>query len=81
MYERAKQLGYKPQEKAQAAEKEVVIKPDLDRVAANRARNAGTAAANGNNDRAELTMRTAAEMTNAEFAKLTASEKKRLFGG
>jgi len=78
MYEEVKALGFqppKPQE--QATEKE--IKPDLSKVAANRARNAGTAAAQGDGGRGELTPKVAAAMTNREFAKLKPEEKKRIF--
>lgn len=78
MYEEVKALGFqapKPQE--QAAEKE--IKPDLAKVAANRSRNAGTAAAQGDGGRGELTPKVAATLTNAEFAKLKPEEKKRIF--
>ena len=78
MYEEVKQLGFQPpktQEKA--VEKE--IKPDLAKVAANRARNAGTAAAQGDGGRGELTPKVAATLTNKEFARLKPEEKQRLF--
>ena len=78
MYEEVKQLGFQPpktQEKA--VEKE--IKPDLAKVAANRARNAGTAAAQGDGGRGELTPKVAATLTNKEFARLKPEQKQRLF--
>lgn len=78
MYEEAKTLGYKKREASNDEGKEV-IKPDLAKVAANRARNAGTAAAQGDTGRGELTPKVAATLTNAEFAKLKPEEKKRLF--
>lgn len=77
MYEEAKTLGYK----AAAPEntKEEILKPDLSKVAANRARNAGTAAAGSGRGDGELTAAHAATMTNAEFAKLKPEERQRLF--
>ena len=78
MYEEVKALGFQPP-KAQETPVEKEIKPDLAKVAANRARNAGTAGAQGDSGRAELTPRVAVTMTNREFAKLKPEEKKRMF--
>lgn len=80
MYEEAKRLGYQAPQRAEGTE-EKVVKADLSKVAANRARNAGTAGGGGRSDRGELTPAVAAQMTNAEFAKLKPEEKRRLFGG
>ena len=77
MYEEVKALGFQPPSKVQ--ETAVEIKPDLAKVVANRARNAGTAAAQGDGGRGELTPKVAATMTNREFAKLKPEEKARLF--
>lgn len=76
MMEEAKKLGYKPPANGEDKEE---IKPDLAKVAANRARNAGTAAAQGEGGKGELTPKVAAGMTNAEFAKLKPDEKARMF--
>ena len=78
MYEEVKQLGFQPP-KPQSETTEKEIKPDLAKVAANRSRNAGTAAAQGDGGRGELTPKVAATLTNKEFAKLKPEEKKRLF--
>lgn len=76
MYHMAKEkYGYKPKS---AAKEE--IKPDLDKIAENRKRNAGTAAAQKSSQKAELTQQTAADMSVADWAKLPAAEKRRLMG-
>jgi hypothetical protein len=74
MYQEAKALGYRPKQ-----EKEEEVKPNLEKVAQNRSRNAGTAGASGQGDRGELTPSSAIGMTNAEFAKLKPEQKKALF--
>jgi hypothetical protein len=76
LYHEAKSLGYHPQAASDSSKE---VKPDLAKVAANRARNAGTAAAQGDNGRGELTPTVAAKLTNKEFAKLKPAEKQRLF--
>lgn len=81
MYEESKALGYKPRSKEAAVEVQAEIKPDLSKVAANRARNAGTAGANGSAERGEVTLKSASEMTNAEFAKLSVEQKRKILGG
>ena len=78
MYEEVKALGFQPP-KAQEPSTEKEIKPDLAKVAANRARNAGTAAAQGDGGRGDLTPKVAATLTNKEFAKLKPEEKARIF--
>ncbi len=83
MYEEAKNLGYRPaiESNNDNGKEEKVVKPDLAKVASNRSRNAGTAGAQGDGGRGEITLAYAAGLTNAEFSKLPAADKKRLFGG
>lgn len=76
MYDEAKRMGYKP---ASASPEPTEIKPDLAKVAANRARNAGTAGAMGGGDRGEITPAVAAGFTGAEWMKLKPEEKARIF--
>lgn len=76
MYEEAKTWGFKPQP-AEQEEKE--LKPDLDKIAANKARNSGMAGAGGKGGSAEITPKVAATMTNAEFARLKPEEKKKIY--
>lgn len=77
MYDEAKALGYQPKQKAAEVKEE--IKPDLDKVAKFRQRNAGMAGSSGSDGEADVTAKTAVGMTNAEFAKLKPEQKKRLF--
>jgi hypothetical protein len=84
MYEDAKSLGFKkiPKDDAPAATEEVEVKkPDLSKVAANRARNAGMAAAKGRAGQPALTQQSAATMSVAEWSKLPTAEKRRLLAG
>jgi len=81
MYYEAKTLGFKARPKEVEQKEEKVLKHDLSKIAANKARNAGTAAAKGAGDRAELTLAVAAELPAHEWAKLPASEKRRLLNG
>lgn len=78
LFNEAKQFGFAPSSKDEVEEE---IKPNLSKVAENRARNAGTAGAKGRGSSGNLTPKMAAEMTNQEWAKLPASEKKRLLAG
>lgn len=71
MYEEAKKMGYKEPEQEK--------KPDLSKVAANRARNAGTVGASGGGDRGDLTPQTAATMKVKDWAKLSKAEKDAIF--
>lgn len=74
MYEEAKSMGYQPKKMAEEEKK-----PDLERVAKNRERNAGTAAAAGSGGRGEITKRYAAtEMTVQDWARLPKSERERI---
>lgn len=72
MLEESRSWGFKVQE--QAEEKEV--KPDLGKVAANKARNSGMAGAAGRGGSTEITPSSMMEMTNAEFAKLSPAQRK-----
>jgi hypothetical protein len=81
MYSEIKASGYQPPAKELKEDKEDVVKPDLDRVAKNRARNAGTAAAQGDSGRGELTLAVAAQMTNREFSRLKPEDKRLILGG
>lgn len=75
IYNEMKNMGYQPKKPDDGKEEK---KPDLDRVAANRARNAGMTAAAGSSGRGELTKSAAADLTVAEWAKLPQAEKQRL---
>lgn len=77
MLDEARTWGFKPTQARETEEK--VTKPDLQRVAANKNRNSGMAGAAGKGGSAELTPKAAASMTNAEFARLTPSEKQRVY--
>lgn len=82
MYENIKSLGWKPQPKQEAAIEEVKEppKPDLNKIAANRARNAGTVGGAGQGSGGQMTKLAAAGLTNAEWMKLPTAEKARLLG-
>lgn len=81
MYEEAKSLGFKalPKQEHQAQEEE--IKPDLNKIAKNKSKNAGMVATQGGGAGATLTREAANELTSGEWAKLSASEKARILGG
>lgn len=86
MYEEAKMLGFKvlpkEQPKEEAKEEEPKeLKPDPAKLAANRARNAGTAGAKGAGGEGQITRAAAAELSVKDWMKLPASEKARLLGG
>jgi hypothetical protein len=82
MYHEAKELGFKaiPKE-APKEEPAKDLKPDLAKVAANKARNAGTAGAKGAGERGQITLAAAADMNVMEWANLPAAEKKRILAG
>lgn len=80
LYLEAKDLGFtgksmKQEEKLEAKEEEV--RPDMKKVASNRSRSAGMTASPGKSE-GMMTKQAAAELTNAEWMKLPASEKRRL---
>lgn len=83
MYYDAKEyLGIKAAPKEVAKEEPAKdLKPDLSKVAANKARNAGTAGAKGAGERGQITLAVAAEMSVKEWASLPAAEKKRILAG
>jgi hypothetical protein len=78
LYEEAKSLGIRPNVKADEPLKEEVKKPKLDVIAKNKARNGGMLGAEGSGSGGLITKEMAAEMTVAEWSKLSASEKARL---
>jgi hypothetical protein len=73
LYEEVKQMGFKAQPK-----EEVKKEPNLDKVAANRARNAGTAGAAGSSGQATVTRQAAASMPVQEWARMSKAERQRL---
>lgn len=80
MYHDALELGFKAKKEAPVQEEE--LKPDLNKVAANRARNAGMAAAKGRGASAVMTKQYAAtELTTQEWVKLPKAERERLMYG
>ena len=70
--------GYTAPVQEDAEEEPAPKKPDLSKVAANRKRNAGTAAAKGAGSMPQLTREVAADMPVHEWAALSADEKRRL---
>lgn len=81
LYHEAKEIyGFKPSPKAEEApkEEEVKVKPDLDKVAKNRKRNAGTAGASSTGGKPQVTREVAAGMTMLEFSKLPPAKRKQL---
>jgi len=83
MYHAAKKLGFKaiPKEEPKPEpEEKKDLKPDLSKVAANRARNAGTAgAAASGSGGGQLTAAVAADMPAKDWAKLSPEQKKAVF--
>ncbi len=75
MYEEAKSYGYV----RQAPKEAQPAKPDLAKVAAHRARNAGMAGASGRSYEGDLTPATAVNMTAGEWSKLSPEQKKAVF--
>lgn len=78
LYNEAKSLGIQPQ--AKEPKQEEKPKVNYDKLAANKARNAGTAGAKGMNGGGEITLETAANYSPAEWAKLPKEVKQRLLG-
>jgi hypothetical protein len=80
LYHQAKELGFNGNSIKKAAEqkeKEVVIKPDLEKLAANRARSSGMTGAGGTKE-GVLTAQRLSEMSAGEYAKVPLAEKIRL---
>ena len=71
------EFGYTPAQKETPAQP---VKPDLTKVAANRARNAGTAGVTATSTSGQLSADAMLNMSMAEFSKLSESEKNRLLG-
>lgn len=81
LYHRAKEMGFRaPEKKAEEQKEEREVKPDMAKVAANRARSAGMAAASGE-ERGLMTKEAAAGLTAAEWMKLPIAERQRLMYG
>lgn len=79
MYHEARELGFTGKSfQKQEAPREEKIEPDLKKVAENRKRSTGMAANNGRSEGLMTLAHAATELTAAEWAKLPASEKKRL---
>lgn len=68
-------LGYVPKQAAAASDK---AKPDLAKIAANKAKSASGAAAGGGASKPSITAEDAVNMSTAEFAKLSPAEQRRL---
>ncbi len=81
LYHEAKELGFKAAPKEQPKEEPKELKPDLSKIAANKARNAGTTGAKGAGERGQITLAAAADMSVQEWASLPAAEKKRILAG
>jgi hypothetical protein len=79
LYNEAKSLGISARIMEQEEKIEEVKKPDLNRVAQNKQRSSGMAAAKGQGGSSIMTKRYAAEnLTNAEWARLSKDEKQRI---
>lgn len=85
MYEEAKSLGFKAISKEEAKDDEgnedPEIKPDLDKIAKNKKKNAGMVGGKGAGAGGQLTRESAADMTSGEWMRLPAAEKKRILSG
>lgn len=77
LYHEAKELGFTGKQAKPKEEVEEELKPDMSKLAANRKKSAGMAAASGKSE-GQLTKQAALELTNAEWSKLPAAEKRRL---
>lgn len=76
IYQEAKELGFSAKKKEAAKEQEE-IKPDMKKVSANRARSTNMAATNGRSQ-PQMTQAAAADLTVAEWSKLSKEEKRKL---
>lgn len=74
MFHDAKEMGFKPRAKEESVE-EKPLKPDMKKVAENRAKSPGTAAAGGGDAKGNMTMKYAVEnLTLADFSKMSDAE-------
>lgn len=87
MFHEAKDLGFtgkslkrEEPKKEEVEEKEVQIKPDLAKVAENRARSTNMTAGRGMEE-AQVTLRTAADYSPAEWMKVSPADKRRILAG
>lgn len=85
IYHEAKDLGFsgaslKKMRESSEKPEEQEIRPDMKKVAANRAKSSGMAGASGKSE-GQMTAKAASELTVAEWSKLPAAEKKRLMYG
>jgi hypothetical protein len=82
LYHEAVELGIKPLPKEiEEVEAPARLKPDMKKVAENRARNAGTAGAKGRGGVALMTREIAADLPVSEWRKLPLEERQRLMRG
>lgn len=85
LYDEAKSLGFgklpKAKEETTETEEEKPQKASLEKIAANKQRNSGMAGSKGSGGEATLTKKSAAEMTNQQWAALTKEEKARVLRG
>jgi hypothetical protein len=78
LYNEAVSFGFRDNQEESIQEE---VKPSLRKIAANKSRNSGMAGAKGRGTGGPLTREAASELSVAEWAKLSQSEKKRLLTG
>lgn len=81
MYLDGKKMGYGKLKQQEATPAKEELKPDLDKIAANKKRNAGTAGAKGGGERGQMTAEALAALPAHEYAKIPVSERKRIIAG
>jgi len=77
MYLDGKRMGFKSIPKQEESVQEE-LKPDLNKIAANKRRNAGTAGAKGAGERAQMTPAALADLPASEYAKIPLAERMRI---
>lgn len=77
IFHEAKELGFTAKKEVKADTKEEEIKPDMKKVAANRAKSTGMASSSGKSE-GILTKQAAADLSTVEWKKLPNAEKRRL---
>lgn len=80
MYHEAKELGFTGKTREEPKEERREVKPDMKKVAANREKSSGMAAAGGKSE-GQITKQAAADFTAEQWMKLPADEKRRLMYG